>query len=663
MVIRRANHISYKSIYGASYPGHSQSAASFPAESPALIASLIRELGFDAAVDIGAGNGCLGTLLKAHGLDVTSFDIRAFPDQSVLAFDLTSTAQADIRAALTQISAKLRGKRYVTLCLDVLEHLDPADIVAALGNLASISGEYLLCSISTRPSSDHNLYHATIVPTSTWEEAFEAMGFEKLAHPLLEQMGVRHNYPTLDSLWIIHQWRMADPYREAQKAEPNYLLFRRRSSGSLAPSADILDHIRHIMRDRSKPCPVALPGSAGFHFLVGHPQNFSLYEPFWDSLPNDCVNVWVRQGVEMNIENRRLSLILAWLKCRGISHELVHSTEDIHWKETNPESAIFLSASESTASDCHLQNLAFVAQARLHGFFTALLQHGIWIEDFPLPITFLSRVVLSWAREHEECFRKPAAALATGGTMTRGLADASEFVVTGCPKFDAYFQSSPLSFSRLLGKWTETFQTVVLVTTNLGWVRSRTPAKQFYHRMIELAGRKSEVLFVVKMHPGEDQDAAILEGLPANIVVLSDPVCFAAGLRTSDLVRACDAVISTLSTVALEAALADKPFFLIDSGTGLQYQYLGKPGSIDQVEDFLDGAGGMPESVRKFRDYYYDGSTRGQALENCLKVLVERRFNAQCASTDLSPVVIVAAALGALASHLSRRLLTGRPQA
>jgi hypothetical protein len=366
--------------------------------------------------------------------------------------------------------------------------------------------------------------------------------------------------------------------------------------------------------------------------------------------------------VERNIENHRFQLLRSWLKCRGISHRIVRSTDDVVWRELGASSGILLSASESTADDGHLQNLAFVAQARIHGFLTALLQHGIWSEDFRWPITFLSSLVLAWSPEHEESFRQLARGSSLGPDVPRGFPDVSSFIVTGCPKFDAYFQPSGREIFNLLGDWTSVFRKVVLVTTNLAWVRTTTPASQFYTLLAELASSRQECLFVLKLHPGEDLDPKRALSLPPNVVVLTDPVCWSAGIRTSDLILASDMIVSTVSTIALEAALAGKPFFLLDTGTGIRYEHAPTPKTFKEAETFIDRTHALtsPSSSRAFRDHYHAQFTNGHALERSLRILMTERLALRPSAANLSPLVTVAAALGSLTTRLSAQLLAQR---
>ena len=62
------------------------------------------------------------------------------------------------------------------LAREAREHLDRADLTAALWNLRELSAEWLMVSVSTRPSSCYNLYHATIIPKRSSRTAFAPTG-------------------------------------------------------------------------------------------------------------------------------------------------------------------------------------------------------------------------------------------------------------------------------------------------------------------------------------------------------------------------------------------------------------------------------------------------------------------------------------------------------
>jgi hypothetical protein len=94
------------------------------------------------------------------------------------------------------------------------------------------------------------------------------------------------------------------------------------------------------------------------------------------------------------------------------------------------------------------------------------------------------------------------------------------------------------------------------------------------------------------------------------VLVLDEFCCLFAGLDSALLVRATDAVVATLSTVALEAALAGRPFVIIDTGNRNTYAHVPTVAPRDLI-GHLATLLSHPRDRSDFRDYYFDVSRLG----------------------------------------------------
>jgi 2-polyprenyl-3-methyl-5-hydroxy-6-metoxy-1,4-benzoquinol methylase len=158
----------YTAVYNEGYRDRRGSQTSFDIRVlPTLLASFCREVGVSALLDVSGGQGRLADALGGLGIGVLTTDLAAAPGRPIIAFDLSRYSEADIARVRQEAERTFGGAPHVTSCLDVLEHIDREHVFAAVRNLASLTARLLVVSISTRPSSRDNLFHASIFPVST----------------------------------------------------------------------------------------------------------------------------------------------------------------------------------------------------------------------------------------------------------------------------------------------------------------------------------------------------------------------------------------------------------------------------------------------------------------------------------------------------------------
>ena len=118
-------------------------------------------------LDVGCAKGLLvqGLALRgvdAHGIDVSSHAIE--------------NAHADVRGRLTVASATkpITGQWSLVTCVEVLEHLSPADAQLALDNICAVTD---LVLFSSSPGDFDEPTHINTHPTSVWAQWFAERGF------------------------------------------------------------------------------------------------------------------------------------------------------------------------------------------------------------------------------------------------------------------------------------------------------------------------------------------------------------------------------------------------------------------------------------------------------------------------------------------------------
>ncbi|WZO95954.1 hypothetical protein EP7_002927 [Isosphaeraceae bacterium EP7] len=616
--------IDYEGLYAHDYFGHDAGATSFRACFHERLAALAAELGCAGLVDVGSGNGELVRRVRPLGLRGLALDLRGDDEAGVLPFNLIGADPAPAHALLPEIASRLElgDAQHLTSCLDVLEHIGRPGMAAALANLADLAGRWMLVSVSTRPSSRDNLYHATVIPPRTWRRLFDAAGFEVVPHDGVAEIAGHQDYPDTESCRALNLWRKIDPFGDSHGTEPFYMLLRRKADAPSGPvdRAALASAFASILLI---PPAVESPVAPGTHlcFLIGHYQDFHHYRPYWDALDRGSVTVLVRSGALRGIEDLRHRAMLAYLKSRGLRVVEVSSVRDVDWAEMPGTRRALIVATESTANDGHMLNAAFVLAAKGSGFRTFQLQHGIWPHtDFDTPVAFACDHVLSWSADCRESFLRETRA-PDGSAVTEALVGPTRFLETGCAKFDAYGDDA-ISAADLLGDWAGAYRRTVLVATNLHWPRHAAGAA-FLPALVEAASARPDVLFLCKLHPVHDVDATMLEGLPANVKVLDEFACLFGGLDTPALVRASDAVVGTLSTVALEAALAGKPFAVFDTANPNAYvgvepvPLAGFGAEVDRLLDPANREAALDRHAR-FRDHYYRPDLLGVGLARTL---------------------------------------------
>lgn len=570
----------YESLYATDYFGHSENAASFDtARLPPLLARLCAELSTRRMLDVGGGSGLLRRLMAAHDVEVTVADY-APPGDDGLRLDLS----APVEGARLEAEVRARtGGAHLTTCFDVLEHLDPEHLAAALANLNALVADRLLASISTRPSSRDNRFHATVAPRATWLELMAAAGFEPDERQPAEALSAPFpGGPDDESTWIVRHWLRVDPFGDAAAGEPWYVLFRkvRPVRADLAAFvAEVLD-IGHRAEKRRRFKP---PRDLRLYLNIHHLQDFLVLRPILDVLDRTQVEVLHRRGFW---EPKPDALIDGFFARCGVRTRAYRLLSELPWRALAP--GHLLSAAESTVGTSHVLSQQVVAAARLSGWPTTLLQHGVWAEAFPgRVVSFASDAVLAWSQEHAAGFSTTDAHV-LGRRAPRGVLKPGQVLLAGSPKHAECEFGGPVDLvRRKLGRATAAYRRCVLVGTNLHWGPHGAGAAAAKASLACLIARTPDVLFIVKLHPSERVEA--YEDLRApNVVLLDEYVCLAMDLQIPRLLASVDAVVCSLSSLLVDAAYCGTPVLQYETGSALSYAGLA-PTPFADIEQLLQG--------------------------------------------------------------------------
>ncbi|MFT4101341.1 MAG: glycosyltransferase [Burkholderiaceae bacterium] len=598
-----ATQTDYKSLYSLSYFGKALGVASYKGEifTRALI-EFCRQRNVRHVVDVGSGSGALGEALRQAGLGVLALDFDPAVEGGIH-FDLAGPLNEALSVADT-IRERTGGESWLVTCLDVLEHIDIEDVFAAVQNLRAISDGLLVASISTRPSSADNRYHATILPKPTWLEILRTMGFEILLERVFDEARtVRRQWPEDESLRLVSYWASADPFGDIDAGEPDYVLALAKPGEWLDPARrsrveDMLD-LGYLQAKRFQFGFGEIP-RIGLN--IHHPQDYWLLKPLLEVLPRSSVVVLIRRAVLRPDEYSLIRGALARCNVETIAYD---RCAEVPWQVLALNH--LLSPAESTVAPSHVLSRQLVEAAKLNGVHTIQLQHGVWIEPFDERIIdFGSETILTWGKSYEELISAMPVRLSGKAYAPLTRKEWQKFLPIGGPKFaDLKFpQMNDLLLWRL-GIKRQRYRSVALLGTNLLWNRHGADKLEVRSRLAEVIRTTPDVFFVVKLHPTE-RAIDVGELRFQNSMILDDILLGIIGVGINRLVSAVDIVISSLSTLLVDAAVAGKPSIQYDTGNSLSYQGM-QPVSIEMLPQILKNSAGMrPQFV--LRDTYAESA-------------------------------------------------------
>lgn len=551
---------SYEALYARNYFAHQAGSTSFSAEHlPPILAERARACG-NGLVDIGGGNGTLARLMGRFGVQGMTVDAADRQDDYYVRHNMAAWSAEDAQQLRGRIVATL-GEHYFLTCFDVAEHIDLEHLPDFILNLATIIASQGLISISTRPSSAANRFHATILPIETWVALFEAAGFAVQVDPASQALRSDHRFSGSDAnLVAVSHWQRANPFREAHDSHQHYLLIERNPETPVNAAAfreavwDAVD-VSYRMQKR-----LFLEGTE-FPLLTYHVnfiQDWSFARSLMDVWPADRFRVTLRKDI---VATPYAHMIEGLLSRYDVKHAVVGSAREAvaaldGWGGLRD--SLVMTATEGLTSITHLMGSLMLLYARNHGARTLSMQHGMTVSRSFSPI---GATLGAW----------------DAGTQAEMHANAGDDAgydveLVGSPKLlDAMLSGSPNALSLRFGSFVVGFERSILIGLNLHWGIHTNGAEATYQWLMRLCQRNPSTLFVLRPHP---DDATIYERpgllqLP-NLLLADEMTLLSMDWPASRLVSAVDGVLTTYSTLMIDAAAAGKPVALLPSRAGAQ---------------------------------------------------------------------------------------------
>ena len=587
----------YVRLYERNYYAHNPGMASFDvARLPAIVAAAATGCG-GRVLDIGGGSGLLAKTLTAIGVGAFTLDAaeREAPDFArvdLARFDavLIANLRQRIRSAL--------GDAYLATCFDVAEHIDLEHLADFALSLAALVDRDCILSISTRPSSAANRFHATVLPIESWVEILQLAGFAVEPEPELQPLRSDHRFHGADAnLIAVAHWQRLDPFREGSPACQHYLRLRKTAAPLpelAAMRASVSEMLDIAYRDakRTALTGVRLPP---LFFHVNFIQDWSFLRSLMDVWPGEQVRVSLRRDL---IAAPYLDMLVGYLERTGIEHAVVATVAEAavaldSWGRAL-EGGLAVTATEGLLHSAHQMASLTMLEARRRGLRTLCLQHGMNLAPDFHPA---SAVIGAWDEGSARTVR-----------ATLGADSAAEVRCVGSPKFlDALLTGSPAARRHRLGPVAGGFGRAILIGLGLHWRIHNHDAAGTAAWIARLCDRNPDTLFVIRPHPDDASPYEHAEMLGHPNVLLADELF----LLTIDwpvarLLRTMDGVITTYSTLLIDAMAAGKPVVVLPHAAQLGVKQASLPmAGPDDACPTLDetdwATGQLPAALREPR--------------------------------------------------------------
>jgi SAM-dependent methyltransferase len=131
--------------------------------------AMVTQLAPQTVLDAGCAKGFLVAALRERGVDATGFDL-----SEVAIADAPEVARPHVRVG--SLTEPIEGRFDLVTCVEVIEHLDPADAPVAVANLTGAADRVLL---SSTPADRHEATHVNVQPPERWSQLFAVNGFHR----------------------------------------------------------------------------------------------------------------------------------------------------------------------------------------------------------------------------------------------------------------------------------------------------------------------------------------------------------------------------------------------------------------------------------------------------------------------------------------------------
>jgi SAM-dependent methyltransferase len=129
--------------------------------------AIVAQLAPKTVLDAGCAKGFLVAALRERGVEASGFDL-----SEVAIADAPEAAKPYVRTG--SLTDPIEGTYDLVTCVEVIEHLDPADAAKAVANLSTASDRILL---SSTPGDHDEPTHVNIQPPERWSQLFATQGF------------------------------------------------------------------------------------------------------------------------------------------------------------------------------------------------------------------------------------------------------------------------------------------------------------------------------------------------------------------------------------------------------------------------------------------------------------------------------------------------------
>jgi len=132
----------------------------------AVADAIVTQLNPTTVLDAGCAKGFLVAALRERGVDAVGFDL-----SEVAVEGAPEAAKGHVRVG--SLTEPIEGRYDLITCIEVIEHLDPADAARAVANLSGASDRVLL---SSTPADRDEPTHVNIQPPERWSQLFAGNG-------------------------------------------------------------------------------------------------------------------------------------------------------------------------------------------------------------------------------------------------------------------------------------------------------------------------------------------------------------------------------------------------------------------------------------------------------------------------------------------------------
>ena len=128
---------------------------------------IVKDIGPRTVLDVGCAKAFLVEALRDRGVDAYGLDVSEYAIGQV---------RDDVRGFcwVASAAAAIPGRYDLAVCIEVLEHLAPAEAEAAVANLCAVTDDVLF---SSTPDDDGDSTHVNVQPVEHWADLFARQGF------------------------------------------------------------------------------------------------------------------------------------------------------------------------------------------------------------------------------------------------------------------------------------------------------------------------------------------------------------------------------------------------------------------------------------------------------------------------------------------------------